>query len=408
MRAWIVFVVALGCGGSGGSSDSGPGRDSGGGVDSGTVDSGGGVDSGGVDSGDIDAGMDAGGGGTEFSEFDREGFTPNGCCGVEVNIAIASDGTERVLAREIRNGFVSYAVRDGDGWLTTNVTEETSLSRPFSKRNALAIDGDDNPHILFPLGVSSAFRLHYVWIEDGTWRGIEVGDSDVNNLFTHFAITTDGSNTPHVVWFDRATLSLRYGVFNGSTFDVETVDTPAADDQSGEFARIAIADDGTVHISYLAIVGDAAVLRHASGTAGSWTIEDVPGMAAGVHGSMLIDGSGNLHIVSTGLVSSRADGLYWSRREGSTWTEVELASPDDFRFSDADAVLDSSGRPWVVGGRSISGRGYAVLFYPLGGERVSFDLRGDVIGDALESVGIALDADDTPFVAVANNLLRPR
>ncbi|MEM6955092.1 MAG: hypothetical protein AAF645_05365, partial [Myxococcota bacterium] len=373
-----------------------------------------GADAAPMDAGDgsvmADTAMDAAGDvstGVEFTSFEREPFTPSGCCGAEVNIAIASDGGERILAKENRNGFVFFLARDGDGWSDTNVTEATSLGRPFSDRSALALDSRDRPHVLFTLSVDSAFRLHYATLDD-TWRGIPIGDSDVNNLFTHFAIATDASDTPHVVWFDRATLALRHAVFNGTDFDVETVDTPAAGDQSGEYARVAIAGDGTVHISYLAIVSGMPVLRHASGTPGSWTLEDVPGIGAGVHGSMLIDADGNLHIVSTGLVGGRADGLYWSVREGTNWTEVELASPDDFRFSDVDAVLDSQGRPWVAGGRSISGRGFAMLFYPRGSERAQLELRGDVIGDALESVGIALDADDAPFVAVANNLLRPQ
>ncbi len=397
----LALLTALACG-----DDSTPetdaGRDSGDMEDGGGIDSAtdtGGVDSGGIDGGMVDSGDTDGGGGTEFTMHDFESFPPR-CCGHETNIEIASDGAPRILSHAQNGGVrrVSYVVRNGDMWEATNVTEDAALPRPFSERSALALDADDDPHALFAIGDGT---LHYLWF-DGTWQAIPIGDSDVGNLFTHFDIAIDSSGAAHVVWFDRTTLALRYGAYNGSTFDIETVDTPEVDDQNGEYARIAIAADDTIHISYLAIVSDTAVLRHASGTAGSWTTEDVPGEGKGVHGSMLIDSTGNLHIVSTGLVSSRADGLYWSRHDGSSWSETMLADPADSRFADVDAVLDSADRAWVIGARSVSGLGYPVLYYPLGAERANYHMRSTAVGNVPESVGIALDASDTPHVVGFN------
>ena len=402
-RLGFVFVSMLlivGCG-----DDSSPGMDGGddrdadgfdgGGVDGGGVD-GGGVDGGGVDGGGVDGGGVDGGGGTEFTMFEYESL-PTPCCDFELNIEVASDGTERIFAHEQSGSTRSmyYVVRNGDTWEATNVTEDGSFPRPFSERNAFALDADDDPHGIFSTG--SPGRLHYLWL-DGTWQSVEIGDSAVGIQFTHFGIDTDAAGNAHVVWFDSATLSLRYGAFNGTDFDIEEVDPPAVDDQNGEFARIAIAGDGTIHISYLAIVSDEPVLRHASGSAGSWTIEDVAGEGKGVHGTMLIDSSGNPIIVSTGLVASRADGLYANVYDGSTWTETMLADPAMYRFADVDADLDSADRVWAIGARSISGLGYPVLFYPLGAEREDFQVRDGPVGDVPESVGLALDDADMPHI----------
>lgn len=397
---FLLLALALACG-----DDSSPGTDSGGidggGIDS-SIDSGGvdafDVDSGGIDGGDVDAG-----GGMAFTMHTEESLSPPGCCGYEVNIAIAGDGTERILAHDDdTNRSVYYLARNGDGWDATNVTEDGSLPRPFSERSALALDSDDSPHLLFSITDGT---LHYAFL-DGTWQAVPIGDSDVGRQFTHFGIAIDSSGNAHVAWFDSTTLSLRYGAYNGTDFDIEEVDPPATDDQNGEFARIAIAGDGTIHISYLAIVSDTPVLRHASGSAGSWTVEDVPGEGKGVHGTMLFDSSGNPVIVSTGLVSSRADGLYANVYDGSSWTETMLADPASYRFADADAALDSSDRVWVVGARTIGGMGYPMLFYPVGAEREEYQIRGDVIGTAPESAGLALDDADVPYVATAGRLVR--
>ncbi|MEM9190478.1 MAG: hypothetical protein AAGF12_14930 [Myxococcota bacterium] len=350
---------------------------------------------------DGDAEMDASG--MAFTEHTNERFpNPRGCCEAELNIAVATNGVPRIFGyrRDGSDRRMFYLVRNGDSWDETNITEDGALPRPFSKRNAFALGPDDSPHGLFS---DTDDTLYYTWL-DGTWQSAAVGaDSAVGNQFTHFDLAIDASGNAHVVWYDQVQLALRYGAWNGTGFDVETVDMRAPDDRNGEYARIAIASDGTLHISYLAIASSTGVLRHARGARGNWTIEDVPGMASGVHGSMRIDANNNPHIVSTGLEGSRARGLYWSAFDGSSWTETSLATDPSIPYADVDAALDSAGRPWVLAAVSIGGSGYPQLFYPLGAGRETYQIRGDVIGDVPESVAIALDATDTPRIAIPFN-----
>ncbi|MEM6956555.1 MAG: hypothetical protein AAF645_12745 [Myxococcota bacterium] len=265
-----------------------------------------------------DTGDDAGGQ-MPFTAHTEAPFTPNACCGAEVNTALDASGRVHVFAHQQRGSTRSqwYLVQNGDDWNSTNITEDGSLPRPFSERSAFTLDAGDAPHGLFSIGDGT---LHYAFL-DGTWQAIPIGDSNVGNMFTHFDIAVDAGGDVHVVWFDRRTLALRYGRRNGDAFDVETVDPPADGDQNGEYARIAVASDGTLHLSYLAIVGDAPILRHASGGAGSWSVEDVPGENKGVFGTILLNGEDRPMIASAGLVSSRAQGLYVSRFDGS-WSET--------------------------------------------------------------------------------------
>lgn len=380
--------------------------DAGGGTD-GSVPDGGSIDGGStdVDSGPLpdgalpdEGGVDGGAGDRKIVEHDVERYpSPLGCCGHEINIVVAADGVPHVMGVRDRSGTRSlfYAHRTGGAWTETNVTEDGSLPRP-RERNTFALAPDGSPHALFGDGTT----LTYAW-RDGTWQSMAVdAASSVGDTFRHFDIAVDAGGAPHVVWFDQTLGALRYGRWSGSAFDVETIDAPAAaDDQSGEFARIALAADGTVHVSFLAIVSGAPVLRHASGTAGSWTVEDVPGMGKGVHGSMLLDSAGNPHIVSADLRSSRARGIYWSAFDGSAWSETELDA--DSSIVDADADLDPSDRAHVIISNSFGPAGYLQYLYPLIGGRETYDVRGAVVGDAPESCDIDLH-EATPHVVNPN------
>ncbi|RZO65753.1 MAG: hypothetical protein EVA89_01655 [Sandaracinaceae bacterium] len=392
--AILTAALVVGC-------DDDASRDAGGGTD-GAVPDGGAVE---VDSGPLPdgaapdgGGVDAGPGDRPIEAHDVERF-PNsfGCCGHEINIVVAADRVPHVMGVRDRSGTRSlwYAARTGGTWTETNVTDDGSLPRP-RERNTFALAPDGSPHALFSDGAT----LTYAWL-DGTWQSMAVdATSSVGDTFRHFDIAVDAGGAPHVVWFDQTLEALRYGRWNGSAFEVETIDAPAAvDDQSGEFARLALAADGMVHVSFLAIVSGAPVLRHARGTAGSWTVEDVPGMGKGVHGSMLLDSAGNPHIVSADLRSSRARGIYWSAFDGSAWSETELDA--DSSIVDADADLDPSDRAHVIISNSFGPAGYLQYLYPRNAGRDIYDVRGAVVGDAPESCDLDLH-EGTPHVVNPN------
>jgi len=392
---FVCFALACGDDDASGPTDAGPRIDSGIRVDAGPPgDAGPPFDAGPLPPG-TDAGMpasDAGPGDRMIEEFVREGL-PNiafGCCRHQVDLAIASDGTPRIFGYQERSRDNWLGDRSSGSWEETNVTEAAGLDRG-SERSAMVLDADDEMHAVY----TDTGVLSYVARDGDSWVTAVVDpDSSVTSpFFTHFDIAVDADGDPHIVWLDGR--SLNYASWNGSGFDIEVIEAPEGDeDQVGEFARIAVASDGTVYVSCLAIVGEESALRLATGTAGSWSLEDVPGMGRGVHGTVLLDADDNPHVVSTGFVGGRAIGLYWSAFDGSSWTETQLE--DERAFVDVEADLDSLGRAHAAGSINVGAAGYPVYVYPFGDGYELFQVRtpGAPVGDPPESIGFALDEDD--------------
>lgn len=404
-RYWfLAAVLVVGCSESDDPSGNG-GTDMSGG-NSGPVDTG----SRDMAGGPADSGMgatDMGGGGDFYVPVEptneRGPGRVNGCCAHRVGLAVGSDGEARMVGSRRRSGRTSlwFGTRSGGMWTDEEVSEAPSISPP-GELTAMALGPDDSPHILYIDSVGPNFVLHYARRAGDSWEGSPVADDAlIGNGFADFDIAVGGDGTVHVVFFDEGTLSARYARWNGTAFDVSEIEAPADGDQLGEFARIALADDGTLHVSYLAQVSGTPVLRHAEGPA-PWTVEDVPGMGKGVHGTILVDES-VVHIVSTDLRSMRARGIYWSRREGTSWTETEI--DPEAAIVEMDAALDPMGRVHVAPSVSFGAAGRFFYYYPTASGSYDNFRSSAPPGDAPESVAIIMNAMGIPRIAVPNGFL---
>jgi len=385
----VVAAIALALGACG---------DDGGGID--PTDSGPRADTGtaATDAGSADAGPAIG------EPTQEAPGTGAGCCSNEIGLGLGTSGEPRMIGLHYMNGDLWFASKSAGVW-----TEENVSTTPSTERAAFAVASDDSPHVL----VTSFRDLYYVYRSGTTWMEARVGtDSEVSPSNTHFDIATDASNAPHVAFLDYQTRTLMYGSWNGSSFDLEVVDAPTVtDDQRGEYATLTVGSDGSVHVSYLAIVDGTHTLRYAKGP-GTWTTTDVPGMGKGVYGSIMLDVSGNPHIISTDLRSRRARGVYWSSHDGS-WSETEVSA--DIGVVAMDAALDSTGAPHIIIGE-VRAFGYGPwVYYRWNGS--AFDKaerpRPEVPPGAFdpgpspppESVSIAVDSMDKPHIGIPNGYI---
>lgn len=346
-------------------------------------------------------------GGDPFGEVLSE--TPGGgfgCCNHEVGLALGADGEPRMIGRHADDRHLWFSSRDAGEW-----TEEDSGLVLNGERNAFALGSDDSPHVLYSGAGGSLF---YARREAGVWVGERVGElEETPRTFPHYDIELDADGTPHIVLFESVTESLLYGAWNGTAFELSVLDAPAEmGERSGEFARLTIGSDGAVHVSYLAVTGDGGTLRYAVGP-GSWTVTDIPGMAKGAHGTIVLDGSGEPNIFSADVRSSRARGVYWSRRQAGSWTETEIHA--DLSVVDMDAALDGSDRPHLFLSESTLGAFGHWIYYRSDGatfERL-VKPRPEVPPGAFdpgpspapESVSIAVDGAGAPHFAVPRSYL---
>ena len=73
------------------------------------------------------------------------------------------------------------------------------------------------------------------------------------------SIALDSVNNPHISYFDLTNVDLKYAVRNGSSWDIETVDSVGA---VGGFNSLVLDSANNPHISYLDYTNN--VLKYAS------------------------------------------------------------------------------------------------------------------------------------------------
>jgi hypothetical protein len=119
-----------------------------------------------------------------------------------------------------------------------------------------------------------------------------VVDSERYKLCFRLSSVGDYWNSTH--------FALKYASFNGSTWNIETVDT------SGGDTSIALDKDGNPHISYCKYSGPSVNLKYAVFNGLTWDIETVDNTGSvGLETSIALDISGNPHISYEDLTNGR-------------------------------------------------------------------------------------------------------
>jgi hypothetical protein len=62
------------------------------------------------------------------------------------------------------------------------------------------------------------------------------------------SIAVDASGRPHISYYDASNIDLKYATFNGSSWDIETVDSTG---DVGRYTSIALDANEKPHICYL-------------------------------------------------------------------------------------------------------------------------------------------------------------
>ena len=108
---------------------------------------------------------------------------------------------------------------------------------------SLALDSSGRPHISY--FDYTNIDLKYAAYDGSSWQ-IESVDVE-GQVGGSTSLALDGSGYPHISYYDYANYDLKYAAYDGSSWQIDTVDSAG---RVGRFASLALDDRGRPHISY--------------------------------------------------------------------------------------------------------------------------------------------------------------
>jgi len=268
-----------------------------------------------------------------------------GSVGHYSSLALDSNGNPRIAYYDSTQTHLNYAACDGSSW-----TIHTLDSGPYvGLLPSLALDSGDYPHISYCYGPPGAtnWRQRYASQDNSGWHIQTVPHSEIAGGISSLAL--DSSDHPHISymqWLPIFRHTLRYGVWDGSSWTVETVDQTGG--STGGFNSVAVDSNGRPHISYTwhAAAYGPSDLNYAVRTDSGWVTQsvDTPGYV-GEGSSLALDSSDYPHISYTDRTNADLKYAWWNPAlaGGAGAWDITTVDSTGSLFSWTSLALDSSG-----------------------------------------------------------------
>jgi len=259
------------------------------------------------------------------------------------------------------------------------------------KYTSIALDANDYPHISYQ-DVQNSYLKYAKW--NGTAWEIETVDTD-SNVAHHTSIALDSNGFPHIAygkmnsWDDK---DLKYAYWDGTKWNIQVVD---AADNTGGRCTIAIDKSNRPHIAYCSRVSDApGKVRYASWDGTQWVIEDAVANPSTQGSAMALDSQDHPHIV---YYDSSNGALGYTSWDGSAWVPETITSGSSYLAVEID--MDSQDHPHIS---FIDTNAVQMSYAYWGGSRwVVQVIEQGTSGTSsfYEKTSIAVDGNDRPHVS---------
>lgn len=228
-------------------------------------------------------------------------------------------------------------------------------------------------------------KLVYVAWDGESWSRQQV---EAQGTGEHCSLALDGSGYPAISYHDSVNSHLKYAHWNGSAWDVETVDSQ---DWAGKYTSLAFDAQGHPAISYYKGSWDYD-LKYAHWNGSAWDIETVDGPGTvGWHNCLAFDGSGSPAI---SYHDARYHKLKYASWDGSAW-DIEIAGEIGGGDAFTSLAFDDSGNPAISCYRSYVG--YELWYAHRDGASWSIEVVDDMA--SARDTSLAFDSSGHPAIS---------
>jgi len=173
--------------------------------------------------------------------------------------------------------------------------------------------------LVFAIGLPWMITPAQVFAEGKRWIIHQVVLGQENYSIYKSSIAIDSQNIPHISFHDKSSGEVKYASFNGSSWDIEVVDSVGANDVGS--TSLAFDKNDIPHISYYE--GNNHRLKYARRIGSTWHTEAVSGPSTNGRASSLAIDSDNFPHISW---SGSGYAFMYSKWTGFTWETTTIAS----------------------------------------------------------------------------------
>lgn len=267
--------------------------------------------------------------------------------------------------------------------------EATTVDATGDTVTAIALDNTGAPVVAYQ--DSTTWRVELAKLVGTTWL-VETIDPNCQ-ASSGISLVIDTTGKPHIAYIDKSDLAytyLKYAVFSGSAWSIETV-TDECSGIDSSAVSLQLNSGGTPYISYYNLASNDLVCAKKVG--GIW-LEEIVAPGDSEYPSLRLNAAGNPCVSYL-----RTDGVYYAYFDGSLWHREKVDSFTVMSYS-TSLVLDSAGHPHISYYDPVNCDLKYAYYDGVAWQKETVDAAGDIGA----SSSIALDSFGAPYIGYLDSI----